>query len=115
MEYRIIDFDGLHWTESMDLGEVPEAPSAWFNGYGPFDRELEDVMIQFKLNKAKDGFEIVKSSFPSRLNLDHYLKGLIDYIKSTDFFDKKLGSNCDSIMVIKREDETKPWRYVYED
>ena len=118
-QYRLIDISGISEEYAGDanfsLDGIPEVPHAYFNGYGPYERELEDVMIKVELSADKSEVIISKDGFPAHLNFDHYKDGLLEYAIHSDCLDRDYGSNCDSIMLIKRDKEGDTWRYAYED
>jgi len=115
MEYRIITFENIADPSDVDLEHVESAEAGWFDGYGVGDRQLEGVMIKVILSEDKKGLQLVFDGWPPQVRQQYYAKDLLEYAYKNDFFSSTEDGDDDMIMIIKREDETKPWRYNYEE
>lgn len=115
MEYRIITFENIDDPSDVDLDHVETAKCAWFDGYAVGDRQLEGVMLKVVLNKDKSALELRFNGWPGSISQQYFSEKLLRHAYENDFFSSTKDGDDDMIMIIKREDETKPWRYNYED
>jgi len=115
MHYRIVSFADIDDPSDVDLNDLPIAQCGWFDGYPVGDRALEGVMIKVVTNKASDALELVFDQWPPSLAQGHFAPKLLEFAYQNDFFSSTEDANDDMIMIIKREDDQKPWRYNYED
>lgn len=115
MEYRIITFENISDPSDVDLDHVETAECGWFDGYAVGDRQLEDVMIKVVLSEDKTALELRFDAWPPSLRHQHFAADLLEHAYVNDFFSSTKDGDDDMVMIIKREDETKPWRYNYED
>lgn len=116
MEYRIVDFQELNEDSDyvggyIDLDTLPTLEACYFDGYGVDERLLEDVPFKVFLENGTPAV----SGLPDHLNKTHYFERLREYIFSADVFSKSEDLRDDDAAIIKREDSSKSWRYIYQD